>query len=399
MKRLRFVMLLLGAVCASCAADGGPGGTGISSTAAVISGNVVNVQTNASAAVTIGAAALPRIRVSLDGLPDLATTADSNGNFSLSGDFAGSVTVRFTVPQFQVTQPLDVPPGSAIILQDIELGPDGVMAEAARQLGFYGTVDLVDCVDGTLLLHGRPSDGMQFLVHLDNQTTFVDAAGATQTCAAIAVGSAVTVEGSIAYAGDRTITALVVTIAPPPPPPPQGEVEARFSGAIVAFDCTAGFIVVDDSVQRTSVQLTAQTKVTGMGATTCSDLHLGDGVRGEGQIDLRMPGVIVATHLALTGSPHSGQSLRFMGIVTSIDCGSGMLRLRDHQTAIDVMISSATVITRRNGQVLRCADIQPGDRVSGLGPTAADASGALDALQMTVMPSGLGDELKTRGGA
>jgi hypothetical protein len=375
------------AICVGCAADGGPGGTGISP-AAVISGNVVDVQTTpSSAAIRSAAVALPRIQVSLDGLPNIATTADSDGNFLLRGNFAGSVAVRFTVPEFQVTQALDVPAGSTIVLQDIELRPDGVVAQAARQLRFFGTVDLVDCADGTLLLRGRkPGDG-QFLVHLGDQTSFVDPAGDAQNCTDIRVGRAVVVEGTIAYAADRTITALVVTIAALPPPPPEEEVELRFGGAIAAVDCSVGVVVVDDSVQRTAVRLTPQTRFSGMGAVTCGDLHLGDTVRGEGQLDLRAPGMVVATHLTITGPASAEQPLRFVGLVTTIDCSRGLLQIGDDETTIDVRISPATLITRRNGQPLTCDDIQVGDRAEGRGRLAA-SPGVLDAAEITVTHRG-----------
>jgi hypothetical protein len=394
MKWLRYLVLSMCIASLSCSSDGGPVGTGISSTSA-ISGNVVDVQTATVTSSSSNAlSALPPIQVSIDGLPNATTVADSGGNFMLSGDFDGTLTVRFTVPQFQVTQQLDVPAGSTVVLQDIELQPDGVVVQAARQLDFFGTVDLVDCTDGTLLIHDRRAGGMQFLVHLDDQTSFVDAAGEAQTCAAIRMGSPIAVEGSIAYATDRTITALTVTLAPMPPPPQRPQLDLRFSGTVAALDCSVGLVVVDDSIQRTAVQLTAQTRLTGAtGPLTCPDLHLGDPVRGEGLINLRMPGVIVANQLVVTGPPNSGQPLRFVGFVDTIDCASGALQLHDDETTIDVQLSPTTVITRPNGQALMCADIHPGDRVEGLGRVAAAASGTLDAVQLEVMRRGFGGNL------
>jgi hypothetical protein len=388
MKWLRYLALLLCILCIGCASDGGPVGTGIASTSA-ISGNVVDVQTDTATTTQ----PLPPIQVSVDGLPNATATADADGNFVLSGDFDGTVTLRFTVPQYQVTQELDVPAGSAIVLQDIELRPDGVGAQAARQLDFFGTVDLVDCTDGTLLLHDRRAGGMQFLVHLDEQTSIENATGTAQNCTAIHVGSRVAVEGSIAYATDRTVTALAVTIVPTLPlGPPQRQVEVQFRGAVAALDCSAGFVVVDDSEQRTTVQLTTRTLLKDAGgALTCRDLHLGDPVRGEGQINLRMPGIIVASQLVVTGSPNAGHPLRFVGVVAAIDCAAGTLQVRDDETTIDVQLSAATVITRRNGQPLMCTDIQPGNRVQGAGQIAADDPGALDATQITVTRPGRGN--------
>ncbi|MFI5393963.1 MAG: hypothetical protein ACHQ9S_00395 [Candidatus Binatia bacterium] len=396
MKRLRYLLVSVCVICLSCASGGGPSGTGISSTTSAISGNIVAVQTSTAAAGSGNTAGtLPSIQVSLDGLPELTTMADSGGNFVLSGDFAGTVTLRFTLPQFQVTQQLDVPAGSAVVLQDIDLQPGGIVAQAARQLDFFGTVDLVDCTGGTLRIHERRSNGMQFPVGLNDQTSYVDAAGGARSCAAISVGTTVTVEGLIAYAADQqTITASVVMIASSPPPPPQEQLDARFSGAVAVLDCTAGLVTVDDAVERATVQLTPQTQLTGAsGALTCEDLQLGDSVRGKGQINLRMPGVMVATQLVVTGPPNPGQLLHFVGFVTTIDCAGGALQLRDGKTTIDVQLSSATVITGRRGQGLTCADIQSGDRVQGLGQVAPDASGALDALQITVMGPALGNPM------
>jgi hypothetical protein len=387
MKWLRYVVTVVCALGVGCASDGGPAGTGVSTTAA-ISGNVVEVQTNTTTATTATVrAALPPIRVSIDGLPDLATTADGAGNFALSGDFAGSITLRFTVPQFQVTQQLDVPAGSAVVLQDIALQPDGVVPQAVRQLDFFGTVDLVDCADGTLLIHERRSDGMQFLVHVDDQTSFVDASGQAQSCAAIRVGKTVEVQGAIAYSTDRTITALVVTIAPQPPPPPQPMSQVSFSGVVAAIDCTAGYVVIDDSTQRTSVRLTTATHITdASGRLSCADLEIGDPVRGQGQINLRMPGTIGASTIVVTGPP-PGKPLRFNGFVTMIDCSSGLLQLNDVTNAIDVQLLPATVITR-NDQTVMCTDIQLGNRVMGTGQVDPTAPDVIDATRITVTHGG-----------
>jgi hypothetical protein len=386
MKWVRYLLLVVCVGSLSCSSDGGPVGTGISSTSA-ISGNVVDVQTSTAISGSNNMpAALPQIRVSIDQFSDVTTTTDSDGNFMLSGNFAGSVTLRFTVPQqFQVTQQLDVPSGSTIVLQDIELQPDGVVAQAARQLGFFGTVNLVDCTGGTLRIHERRSDGIQFLVQLDDQTSYVDAAGATLDCASIHNGMTVTIDGTIDYATDpQTITALVVTISPLPPSP-QAQFDVRFTGAVAALDCSAGLVVVDDSVQRTRLKLASPATL------TCKDLQIGDQVQGRGQIALGMPGVIVATQLHVTGPPTSGQLLRFVGFVMMVDCPSGALQLRDGGTTIDVQIAPTTDIEVRNGPRLTCADIQPGDRVAGFGQIAPDASGTLEATQITVNHHGMGN--------
>src|SRR5579862_7009082 len=165
MKWVRYLIVLVYAGAFGCSSDGGPVGTGVSP--AAISGNIVEVQTDPTTS-TSAHAELPPIEVSID-QPSLHTVADANGNFVLSGDFAGSVVLRFTLPDFQVTQRIDVPAGSTVVLQDIELQPDKVVAQAAQQLGFYGTVDFVDCSDGTLLVHERRASGLQYHVQLGDQ--------------------------------------------------------------------------------------------------------------------------------------------------------------------------------------------------------------------------------------
>jgi len=384
MKWLNSLLVLVCAVCVGCA-DGGPAGTGISPISA-ITGNIVGVDAVSGAvARNTVAATLPQIQVSLDGHPQLAAPADNDGNFTLRGNFSGTVTLRFTVPQFQVTQQLDVPAGSTVVLQDVDLGPTGVVIQAARQLQFFGSVDLIDCSDGTLLIHERRPHGMQFLVRLDEQTSFLDASGNTKDCTALRVGIDVSVEGSIAYSTDRTITALVVTIAPPPPPPPPPQLEARFSGAVAALDCVGGSVVVDDSVQRTTIQLTPQTRIMGAGGPLrCQDVQLGDMVHGEGQINVQMPGVIVATQLFIGGPPTPGQPLRVMGFIVAIDCKDGVLQVGDDGTTIDVQLLDTTMISGRGGQPLQCTDLQVGDRVSGRGQLTPGAGGDVEAMQIMV---------------
>ncbi len=388
-------LLLCAIVGMSCAADGGPSGTGISSSSASISGNVVAVQTvSATARTTADVTALPPIQVSIDGLPNATTMADSGGNFALNGNFAGALTLRFTVPQFQVTQGLDVPAGSAVVLQNIELQPGDVVAQAARQLNFFGVVDVVECPSGSggmLQMHDRRSDDAAFLVELNDQTSYVDAMGQPQSCAAISVGSAVAIDGSLTYsANQQTLTALVITIAPSPPVSPPQQIETRFAGALAAVDCTADVLVVDDSVERTTIQLTTQTQIGGAaGASRCLDLQVGDAVHGRGLIDLSAPGVIVATQLIVTGSPGSGETLRLHGFVLATDCSAGTLQLRDMGTIIDVQLAPATTITGRGGQALTCAGIQPGDRIEGIGRVVA-GSATINALQLMVSGSWAG---------
>ncbi|MFQ5665269.1 MAG: hypothetical protein ACE5I7_02440 [Candidatus Binatia bacterium] len=389
MKRFRIAWLILLAAALGCAgADGGPVGTGIS---ASISGNVIDVQAASTTDTAGGAAMLPPVQVSIDEQPGVGTTTDDNGNFELSGDFAGALTLRFAVPDFQVTQPLDVPAGSAIVLQDIELRPSGVEAQAVRQLGLRGRVDLVDCTDGTLLVHDRRDPDTQFLIRLLPDTSLTRGRGESVTCADIRRGDNVVIEGAIRFRTDRTIAALTVALAPPPPPSGRRPIrDVPFVGDVAAINCDAGFIVIDDSSQRSRLRLSRTTLVTRPDGTPlrCGDLGLGDRVEGRGQIMLRMPGVIEATRIIARPSPAPGALLRFFGFVAAIDCGSGVLQLDDVTNTVRLRLLPATVIVRSNQQPAACADIRLGDRVTGAGHVSGDGSGSIEAVRVILTRRG-----------
>jgi len=294
MIRVRTIWLALLAAAFGCATSGGgPVGTGISSS--TVSGNVVAVQTT-SVAASGSAAALPRIEVSIDEVPGLSTTADTDGNFELGGDFSGAITLRFTTPQFEVTQPLDVPAGSAVVLSDISLRPDAVDPGSTRQLDFRGVVDLIDCTSGEVLVHDQRDMGEpnQFMVRLENDTTLLSADGQARTCADIQAGNTIAVEGLV-QVSDRTIIAVRITLAPPPSGGPQPTRPVHFSGQIVSVDCATGIVVLDDNHDGQSrLQLSASTTISGAGGRRlqCSDLAPNDPVGGDGVIRLQRPGVI-----------------------------------------------------------------------------------------------------------
>jgi len=113
-------------------------------------------------------------------------------------------------------------------------------------------------------------------------------------------------------------------------------------------------------------------------------LQLGDFVRGKGQLTLATPGVIVATRLMVTSPPHSGQPLRFEGLIAALDCAGGALQLIDVNTIIHVQLTTATVIVGHDTQPLTCADMLPGDRVEGVARIALDRSRPLEAVRIMI---------------
>ena len=308
MTRVRVSLLALLVMALGCSSsDGGPVGSGIS--ASTVSGNVVAVQTNA--ATTVATGALPPISVSIDEVQGLTTEVDAGGNFELSGDFSGAITLRFTTPQFVATQPLDVPAGSAIVLADISLQPNAVDPASTRQLEFRAVVDLVDCASGELLVHDQRGTGPpnQFMVRLADDTTIASADGQSQTCADMQEGTQIAVEG-VVQVSDRTIVAVEITIAPQPGGGgPQPSRPVHFSGQIVSIDCTTGDIVLDDNQNgRSRLQLTANTEINGSGGRRlrCSDLAPNDSVGGDGVILLQRPGLISVLTLNRRGGGGPG---------------------------------------------------------------------------------------------
>lgn len=302
-------ILIAAALLFGCAAGGGPVGTGISG--ATVSGNVVDVQIT-PAATTAGAATLPSIEVSIDEVPGLATEADVQGNFELSGDFSGIVTLRFTTPQYAVTEAIDVPVGSAVVLTDITLHPNAVKPASTRQLEFRGQVDIVDCEAGEILVHDNRGMGRanQFMVRTTTDTTIVDGRGQAHTCADIQVGSMLAVEG-IVRSSDGTIVAVRITVGvssgPGSGPLPTHPV--HFSGVIADLDCGTGLLVLDNGQDgQTRLQLLRTTKITGMGnqRLQCTDLSPGNGIGGDGIIRLRSPGVIEVQTLMRRGGGSRG---------------------------------------------------------------------------------------------
>lgn len=293
MTRLRSIALCLLLVLAGCA-DGGPVGTGISSLSG-ISGNVVAVDDTGTTS------AAPGVRVSIDQAPGLESVTDSEGNFDLSGDFAGPVTLRFRTDSLTATQTLEVPDNSNLVLQDVVVSPGQVRFEAARVLGFFGQVAMVDCTDGTMLVNDRRQVSNQFLVRLTEDTVLVRGDGKAVACADISPGNRVAIEGAVRFV-DRTITAFTVTVGPPPPGerPPVSQV--RFHGRVAVVSCQGEMLLLSDpTTGRTRLRLTAQTTIvgpTGM-PLTCDMIQIGDRADGGGTINVRRPEVVEAQTLVI----------------------------------------------------------------------------------------------------
>jgi hypothetical protein len=299
MKPLRRLALLLLATVLGCA-DGGPVGTGISSSS--VSGTLVAVDTSGDGSAASLAAP---VRVSLEELPDVATMTDADGNFDLVGDFSGSLTLKFTAPQTEATTPLLVPESSEIELGDVRIRPGMVIFNKPQVRRFFGQVAFIDCSTGTpgaadLLVNDRKTAANQFMIRVSPETVLVSADGQDVQCSQIKVGLRVSIEGVIQR--DRTIGAITVVVTPPPPGHEQPVTQLRFSGTVAVINCGSGMILlIDDVAGQSRLRLSDASGLVdpALQALECADIQVGDRMKGKGLVKARRPDVIEVVTAAI----------------------------------------------------------------------------------------------------
>jgi hypothetical protein len=282
------------AIFVGCAADGGPTGTGISTS---IRGNVIAVESSTGATEPTTTA----VQVTIDEMPGIQDTTDAAGDFELNGTFSGLLMLRFTALDVSATQALDVPAGSDIVLEDVIIGRHAIQLRSARQLGFLGSVALVDCEAGDLLIDDRAPRKNQFLVRLVPDTILVDGGGNSVPCSALRVGAPVAIEGVIRLA-ERTIEAITVTVDPPEPGEPSPLIETSFSGTIMLINCQSAMAQMEGSTGTVRLRFSDQTSLLDYDgqATGCSAIAPGDAVEGTGYIRVRRPEVVDVVEMRIT---------------------------------------------------------------------------------------------------
>ncbi|GIW41871.1 MAG: hypothetical protein KatS3mg076_2448 [Candidatus Binatia bacterium] len=202
-------LLSCASVLSSCSSGGGPVGTGISS----VEGNLVAVETEA-AAPTDG---VPPVLVRIEEVAGIEAETDPEGRFTLVGEFSGPVTLAFFHRGRRLAEfPLDVPAGSTVILEDLEIRPSlprGVRARLVRERDFFGRTDLVDCEAGLLLVRDKAKRSRQFAVRVGPDTTFrLGLEGPELSCADLRPKLEILVEGVVLP--DRTIEAETIVVRP-----------------------------------------------------------------------------------------------------------------------------------------------------------------------------------------
>jgi hypothetical protein len=292
MKHLGKLCVLLFAACSGCA-DGGPVGTGIG--ASLVTGNVTEVQVNGSASV-----AVPPVRVSIDEAPGIEDTTDAHGNFALEGDFSGLITLRFRAENVEASERIEVPAGSEVTLEDVQIRPGAVQTSNIELGRFFGRVELVDCfADASgadiLVKDQRRVSANQFLVRVTSETVIVRGDGLSLACAQIDDNVSIAVAGRIRRV-DGTIEAITIVIGPPPPGNPQPVEQRRFRGTVTpVINCQTRMILIfDDMIGETRLTLLPNTAIVDANQQSlrCSDISVGNRVDGVGVINVRRPGAV-----------------------------------------------------------------------------------------------------------
>jgi hypothetical protein len=189
-KHMALVPVLM--TLAACAQDGGSSGTGISTA----EGNVVSV-----ASARTGTQG---IQVTIEGT-DAKDQTDADGLFRVRGQFAGTVTLRFTRTDDGVTAslPITVPAGGHLTLTDVRLDAASHEATAGNAaVVFDGLIAAVDCSGQllTLLSEADESRTHTYVLELDT-SSLIDRDGNPVACATLVAGDRAHVEGAVGQAG------------------------------------------------------------------------------------------------------------------------------------------------------------------------------------------------------
>lgn len=298
MRRRHSPLWLVGCLfLASCAADGGVVGSGLS---ALVTGNVTVVDTEPA---DMNEEMVPfTILVSVDEAPGVETLTDDQGNFELVGDFAGPVTIRFRdfdASEELGTLSLQVPSGTITTLSNIEIRPkqppgSRIQPSVVRQFDFFGRLAEIECeADGTGFLRvddDGPMHRQRFSVQLGEDTELTDDRGKTLICKDLRRGSDLIVNGVMLREGPIAATGIQVSDRRPPPPPMGQGVPVSVSGTITDLDCRHDRIEVEGMRGgerfRDRLHLRRESEIV-CGEPPrrcgCPDLFVGDFVEGSGE--------------------------------------------------------------------------------------------------------------------
>jgi hypothetical protein len=339
------VLLLLGLT--GCSSEGGVVGSGISS----VQGNVIDVQLDTGSegeggggSGAAGNGVVP-VLVSIDDT-QLETLTDVDGQFSLDGDFSGTVTVRFKNPndgESLGTLSLEVAPGATVFLRDVEIRrdldlADAVMVGAPLQLNLAGTVSETDCANGVVVVVDDTVQRKAFTLRLNAATDLVDSKDNLLGCADLVRGAAVVLEEGILDLEDRSITAVRLVLEPGKRPVLRTEIQVARRGVVLRAECERGSVIyiVDSQLQDlVRVELTPATRLACVNEISCScnDLRFGKVVEVRGVRRLAHAGTLVAEDVLVKPNPAQVLSRVLTADIADIDCAAMTALIIDVQLA------------------------------------------------------------------
>lgn len=368
--------------CGGASSDGGVVGSGISA----VSGNLVGVQSDASAdAGTAGSTPLdlPPVRVSVEEDPKAVTEVDlTDGSFRLRVNAAGQIHIVFDVEGDRPTTAvldLDVPDNSEVLLQDVQILAQEVFVRQ-KPINFVGYVTSLDCASGRIEVADRNPNSSSppnfFVLYLPEDGVRFDDVPPID-CGQLAIGDRLGVHAAF-LRGPRegedepAVDGVDVELDPPAGPPESVPVHQK--GTLIQADCAGGELRLQEKRREYADVFTARlspgTQVLCGDepcANGCEDLKPGDALDIRGRSAVGRPDVVRAEVVAVGAKPSEFEA-RVVGLVTAVDCASGVMRVEDRQFEISdppIAVTGATEFecSGPKRETCGCADVRPGDHV------------------------------------
>jgi hypothetical protein len=310
--------------------EGGVVGSGIST----VQGNVIDVELSVDTEGNGTGEELDPVLVRVEEA-ELETLTDQEGNFELSGDLAGSVTVSFSDPETRDTigsVEVEVPAGSTVFLRDVEVRRDrqpSVVLPAPLQFNLLGTVVVLDCTSALIVVEDE--SGSRFPLRLRMTTQITNPTGGALTCEQIQIGNQIAVEEGVVDITNREIDAVKLVINPMRRQDEEPlEIRVRRRGVLLATDCDRRLLAFQDSElgDPVQVELRPETQLIcedqPQKECGCEDLAFGDLLVVEGIRRRDQRSRIIAARIVVTPTPQQ-VSVTLIGEIAQIDCAAQTL--------------------------------------------------------------------------
>ncbi len=364
------------AAAAAPGCDGGPIGTGISGLGGTsgIAGSVAALPGDPLGDAPADAAASPasimpgEVFVSVEGAPGVSAPVAADGSFFLTGAFAGPVVLRFEAPDRVVRVPVDVPAEALVLLPDVVLAKGGALLDGGRAVNLLGRVVSKDCDAGALVVEIASGTFREArVVAIGDATRIATSDGTPASCDAIVPGGSVLIDGRLALdpLAAAGVEALGISIDGERSAIDGGLAGVNVVGTVAAKDCSRGLVSVADARTLGWTGLDAATEIRseeGSGLD-CSEITIGDQVRGEGRLGLAEPDVVLADVLSVQRRSEGSVDVRLAGRVVEVDCAGGTIATAAHGVRSVLRLGTDTILPPG----IDCSQIPNGGWLRGLG--------------------------------